>query len=217
MHMARPRIVGETKRAIEEREPPQAAILRPHDWLTEDSLSAFEESLSSGMPFGLYLSDLAEHKIRSHAMKDAPRRLEVMGFLLGDVRSWKGFVYTVVRDVGTTGLRSSSSKVKFDPDGLPSLFHQLDVSGFDYVLVGWYHSHPGHTCFLSRTDLLTQRSMFNEPYHVALVIDPVNRDLKTFRLAGDGYAEMPFALFRDEPVEAKRRPRRRKLKVTPAT
>ncbi len=213
--MARPRIVGETKRSIEEREPPQSVVLRPHEWLAEDSLSAFEEFLSSGLPFGLYLSDLAEGKIRSHAEKEAPKRLEVMGFLLGDVRSWKGATYTVVRDVGTTGLRSSSSKVKFDPEGLPSLFHQLDVSGFDYVLVGWYHSHPGHTCFLSRTDLLTQRSMFNEPYHVALVIDPLNRDLKTFRLVGDGYAEIPFALFRDEPAQAKGRPRRRKLKVVP--
>jgi len=65
----------------------------------------------------------------------------------------------------TTKLTSSSSKVKFNPDAFPNLFPSTDDSGFDYILVGWYHSHPGHTCFLSRTDLDTQRTMFDQPYH----------------------------------------------------
>lgn len=215
--MPRPRIVKETKRAVEEREPPRASLLMPHEWLSEDSGKAFGDALGSGRPFDLYLSEKAERKIRMHAMKEVPRRLEVMGFLLGEVRSWKGVTYAIVRDVGTTGLKSSSSKVRFDPEALPKLFHDLDGSGFDYILVGWYHSHPGHTCFLSRTDLETQRAMFSERYHSALVIDPINRDIKVFRLAGDGYEEIPFAVFADRGTDARKKSRRRKLKVTPVT
>lgn len=211
--MPRPRIVKEIRREVEEREPPASAVVRPHDWLSEESLSAFEEMRASGKPFELYLSEKAEEKIRHHAMMEAPRRLEVMGFLLGEVSSWEGSTYTIVRAVGTTGLRSSSSKVRFNPEAFPKLFHELDDSGFDYILVGWYHSHPGHTCFLSRTDLDTQRTMFNQPYHSAIVIDPINKEIKTFRLTGDSYEEIPFALFALVPTDSKKKARRRKLKV----
>jgi proteasome lid subunit RPN8/RPN11 len=165
----------------------------------------------------VYLSGVGEAKIRSHAVKEAPRRLEVMGFLLGEACTWKGESYSVVRDVVTTELRSTASKVRFDPKAFPKLFHGLDDSGFDYILVGWYHSHPGHTCFLSGTDLETQRSMFNQPYHVALVIDPINRDIKTFRLRNGGYEETAFAVFdpMNEVMVTPKKARTRKLKVSP--
>jgi proteasome lid subunit RPN8/RPN11 len=105
--------------------------------------------------------------------------------------------------------------VRFDPEAYPKLFHQLDDSGFDYIIVGWYHSHPGHTCFMSRTDLETQRASFREPYHVALVIDPVNREARTFRLSGDGYEETLFAVYSLEERKSKKPKRSRRLKVKP--
>ena len=216
--MPRPKIVRETRREPEEREPPAKTSLRPHPWSSEESVELFEHALVSGRPFPLYVSDVAEAKIRDHAVKEAPRRLEVLGFLLGEVNKSNGAAYANCRDVVTTKLKSSSSKVRFSPEAFPDLFLQLDGSGFDYILVGWYHSHPGHTCFLSRTDLETQRSMFDQPFHTALVIDPVNEDIKAFRLVpGEpGYEEVPFALY----PAASARPsnaRTRKLKVRPVT
>ena len=215
MPMPRPKIVKETRREPAEREPPFKSACTPHKWLSEESLRLFDRAGGTGSPFPLYLSDLAESKIREHAVKEAPRRLEVLGLLLGEVSIWKGATYVDCRDVVTTTLRSSSSKVKFNPDAFPNLFLQLDDSGFDYILVGWYHSHPGHTCFLSRTDLDTQRSMFDQPYHTALVIDPVNEDVKAFRLTGRGfeYEEIPFAVYsRESSQRAKGRTRRLKVK-----
>ena len=215
--MPRPKIVKETRREPAEREPPFKSACRPHAWLSEESLELFESARDSESPYPLYLSDLAENKIREHALKEAPRRLEVLGLLLGEVSTWNGTPYVSCRDVVTTKLTSSSSKVKFNPDAFPNLFLQLDDSGFDYILVGWYHSHPGHTCFLSRTDLDTQRTMFDQPYHTAMVIDPVNEDVKAFRLIGRGYEydEIPFAIYpRNSTVRNKGRSRR--LKVKPA-
>ncbi len=218
--MARPRIVKETKRPIAEKEPPPRSGLRPHTWLSEESLAIYNSRLISGKPFDMYLSAIAEEKIRAHAIRQAPRRLEVMGFLLGEVNSWKGQTYSVVRDIGTTELKSSPSKVRFDPEAFPKLFHDLDDSGFDYILVGWYHSHPGHTCFLSRIDLETQRNVFNQPYHTAFVIDPINEQVKSFRLAEDGYDESAFAIFSHELRTAPRprngRTRRLKVKLVTA-
>jgi proteasome lid subunit RPN8/RPN11 len=215
MRVARPRIVSETKRPIEERKPPDSRV-RPHSWLSEESLESFKSSQRSGKPFGLYLSSHAEAKIREHAVKEAPNRLEVLGFMLGEVKSWQGLSYSVALDVVTTQLKSTVSKVRFDPEAFPKLFVGLDGSGFDYVIVGWYHSHPGHTCFLSRTDLDTQRRMFSQPYHSALVIDPVNEDIRAFRLIPGGYEEMPFAIFTPPAAQhGKKSVRRRKLKVEP--
>jgi proteasome lid subunit RPN8/RPN11 len=215
--MTRPRIVSETKRSVEEREPPDQSILRAHEWLSSESVAAFDENVRVGATFEIYLSYRAEKKIREHAVKQARGMLEALGFLLGEVRQWHGKRYLVIRGVGTTELRSSHSNVRFDPQAFPKLFMDLDGSGFDYVIVGWYHSHPGHTCFLSRTDLKTQRNMFNQPYHVALVIDPLNKEIKIFRLAGSGYEEIPFAVYRDDQARNSRngRSRTRTLKVKP--
>jgi len=211
--------VKETRRPIEEKPPPTWTALSPHDWLSEESVIEYDIVFDSGEPFPVYICDTAEKKIREHAERDAAKRLEVMGFLLGEVSSWNGKMYSVIRDVVTTELKSSSSKVRFDPEAFPKLFHDLDDSGFDYILVGWYHSHPGHTCFLSKTDLDTQRSMFSQPYHSALVVDPVNCDIKVFRLSGRDYEEVPFAVFKETGPKTGRSKtaRRRTLKVKPAT
>src|SRR5512136_3013254 len=114
--MPRPKIVKETRREPEEREPPAKTSLHPHDWLSEESTETFEAAFASAMPFPIYISDVAECKIREHALKEAPRRLEVLGFMLGEVSTWKGSEYVICRDVVTTKLRSSSSKVRFNPD-----------------------------------------------------------------------------------------------------
>lgn len=190
--MTRPRVVGELKRPVLELMPPCAT--RPHDWLSGDAGKRYDEIRAAGRVFDVYMTSLAEGKIREQATRAAPERLEVMGLLLGEVRSWGGEVYTVVRDVVTTDLKNSPANVKFDSDALPKLFADMDAARFDYIVVGWYHSHPGHTCFMSRTDLGTQRAMFTQPYHCALVIDPVNREIEAFKIRGDGYVGVPFAV-----------------------
>ena len=190
--MASPRIVGEWKRHIPELMPP--ATTRAHQWLSDASAQRFDEMVSSGGVFDVYLTSSAERSITEQATEAAPMRLEVMGLLLGEVRSWNGKLYTVVRDVGTTDLKNSPATVKFDPDALSDLFADLDSMSFDYVVVGWYHSHPGHTCFMSKTDLGTQRSMFSKPYHCALVIDPLNKEIEAFKIHGEGYVCVPFAI-----------------------
>lgn len=211
--MPRPKILRETRRRPVERPPPSRDALSPHEWLSEESRAEYEGVMASGSPFALYISRPAEETMRSHAMREAPRRLEVMGFMLGDVSSWRGGLYSTVRDVVTTDLESSQSKVRFDREALPKLFRGLDGSGFDYIIVGWYHSHPGHTCFLSRTDLDTQRAMFDQPYHTAFVIDPLNEEAKAFKLSGDGYEEVPFTVADAEAFDGPARRRTRRLKA----
>lgn len=215
--MARPKILKETIRPVQDSEPPRSSDLEPHPWSSEETLAELRKRIRAGDPLDAYLSRLAEAKIRAHAEKDARSRLEVMGFLLGEVHTWKTRTYTLVLDAITTELKSSSSKVRFDPKAFPNLFRELDEAKFDYVLVGWYHSHPGHTCFLSGTDLETQRTFFDQPYHLALVVDPVNKDMRVFSLSGDTYRESSFAIFDrgSRSVGKLTAAKTRRLKVTP--
>jgi proteasome lid subunit RPN8/RPN11 len=43
------------------------------------------------------------------------------------------------------------------------------------IAVGWYHSHPGHGVFLSGQDMTIVSSIYDAPWHIALVIDPQRR------------------------------------------
>ncbi len=51
----------------------------------------------------------------------------------------------------------------------------------DEIIIGWYHSHPGLGLFLSHTDQFTHRSFFNQPWHLALVLDPSNKTYAFFQ------------------------------------
>ncbi|GEM_PF-2004474 len=49
----------------------------------------------------------------------------------------------------------------------------------DCILVGWFHTHPGHTAFLSSFDLNIHNGSFTEPYQVAIVTDTFTPDFET--------------------------------------
>lgn len=49
----------------------------------------------------------------------------------------------------------------------------------DLMLVGWFHTHPGHGLFLSRPDLRIHDSFFKEPYQFAMEIDSISARLDT--------------------------------------
>ncbi len=190
--MRGPRIVGEVRKPVLELKPPLET--RPHPWLSSDAVRRYNRTLAERGTFDLYISSSAAGKMLEQSSGEAPNRLEVMGLLLGEVRSWKGAIYSIVRNIGTTDLKNSPARVKFDSEAMPKLFADLDSAGFDYVVVGWYHSHPGHTCFLSRTDLRTQKTLFSQDFHCAIVIDPVNEEIDAFKMRGDGYIGVPFAI-----------------------
>jgi 26S proteasome regulatory subunit N11 len=191
-----PKIVGSSERKVQEKAPPARERTSPHKWLSRASIERYKESEQKG--FDLYISKLAEEKLRNHALSRISPPTEVMGFLLGTIYRHQDKEYVLVRDVVTTDLDASLVSVKFDRQGFEKLFESLDDSGFDYLIVGWYHSHPGHGCFLSQTDIDTQVSMFNRPFHSALVIDPINMEIETFEVENGRSLHRPFAIYWDE-------------------
>ena len=64
---------------------------------------------------------------------------------------------------------------------------------YDCQILGWYHSDPNYTCFMSETDVDTQTRMFKQPYQRAIVIDPIKKDMKAFALDKNGKNEVDEA------------------------
>ncbi len=151
----------------------------------------------------MYISSVVVRKIVNHCVQYAfgEQKLECMGFMIGDMYTYNGKRYTIVRDVVTTDLDATAISVKFSREGWDKLFEQMDSIGknYDYLLVGWYHSHPDYSCYLSDTDINTQQRMFKNPHQIAVVCDPVRMEMKGFRLRNDTYEEISYAVY--EPDE----------------
>ena len=201
-------------REVEIRElvPPPRSRWAPHKWLGGRGLRIGERE---GERIELFISKVAEEKMRNHA--SAHEHREVMGFMLGGIYSHDGKEYALARDIVTTDLEASSVRVRFDREAFEGLFRSLDECGFNYIIVGWYHSHPGHGCFMSTTDIETQRTLFGKRHHTALVIDPVNRDIEGYFMDGGDVRERAFAIYWDEYQDpySSRTVRRRKTHSDP--
>ena len=61
-----------------------------------------------------------------------------------------------------------------DPVYQTKMMDMLKKVGRPETVVGWYHSHPGFGCWLSRVDINTQESFEAlSKRAVAVVIDPI--------------------------------------------
>ena len=187
------KILSETKRDLVESSPPKNC--KAHLWLAEKTRTAINNKIQRNDVLDAYFSKRAEAKMRNHALSARKEKKEVMGVLLGEVKKSKEKTYIVARDTVTTDLDATNVSVRFDRAGFEKLFAGMDEAGFDYVIVGWYHSHPGHGCFMSSTDIETQKSMFSSPWHIAVVIDPLKFDVAAFALRGGKVEILTFAVY----------------------
>ncbi len=190
------RILSESKREWPVAPPPKRA--GAHLWLSEGELELLNRQIDGDSVLPAYISKRAEAKVRNHALSQRENQIEVMGLLLGEVRRWKESEYLLIRDAITTGLDATSVSVRFEREGFTGLFERLDDTDFDYVIVGWYHSHPGYGCFLSDTDIDTQTRMFVSPQHLAIVIDPINLDIRAFRVREMEQVPVDFVVYWEE-------------------
>lgn len=66
-------------------------------------------------------------------------------------------------------------QIKFGTTAMLELDNALQRNS-DLILIGWYHTHPGHTPFLSSADIKIHDGTFHNIYQIALVVDPKRDD-----------------------------------------
>jgi 26S proteasome regulatory subunit N11 len=80
------------------------------------------------------------------------------------------------------------------------MVEMLKQTGRNEIVVGWYHSHPGFGCWLSSTDINTQKTFEQQvPRTVAVVVDPIQSVrgkvvIDAFRTYGNSGMDFGLAL-----------------------
>lgn len=152
-------------------------------------------------PLRVKISFKAYIKIALHALKyahpDKPPQgwVEVIGLMTGFIENPDNPELTClnIQDAHPIGHGDAVTAQIQDPNSVVKVFQEKEKS---HSIIGWYHSHPSYSPFMSNTDFGTQlryQKLAKAPYYqqpVALVIDPTEISdssfgFKIFRLKED--------------------------------
>jgi len=117
-------------------------------------------------------------------------RIEYGGFLLGKIMQTNENQYNILIEQfvePTVYDYQDEYRIDFGHKAMIELDAALQTYA-DCILVGWFHTHPGHTAFLSSYDLNIHNGSFTEFYQVAIVTDTFTPDFETgiFSRKSDG-------------------------------
>jgi COP9 signalosome complex subunit 5 len=117
--------------------------------------------------------------------------IEVMGMLQG---YYAGNGTFVVTDSFAIPADASAVEVSMNSDSEVYIINYIESCGKlqkKEAVVGWYHSHPGYSCYLSGTDVNTQlNNQMNQDPFLAIVIDPV-RTISTGKVEVKAFRTLP--------------------------
>lgn len=167
-------------------EPPDGPEPLPLEW------EAFwrARSLSPTPPqgdIGVFVRRGALEEARDHARMSPGA--EVGGILYG--RVYQNPALTAVDVVAAVPAHEADGTpvhLSFTSQAWEHVFRRRAEIEEDLEVVGWYHSHPGLGVFLSGTDRKTHAAFFPQPWHLALVLDPVSGDEGMFTGGGERVA-----------------------------
>jgi proteasome lid subunit RPN8/RPN11 len=145
----------------------------------------------------VFLESSARDALYHQSEADTSR--EHGGILLGEpFNDGSGAYYVVVDDVVPAyGTAGSPIHLRFQPNSWQNVWKRLNDRP-DLHVIGWYHTHPGLGVFLSGTDMRTQQLHFSQPWHLAVVLDPIRKKIGFF-IGKDG-SRCTHAVFRRIPV-----------------
>lgn len=149
------------------------------------------ESTPKQKLFRVKISFKAYIKIALHALKyahpDRPPQgwVEVIGLMTGYIEHPDNPEKTClnIQDAHPIGHGDAVTAQIQDPNSVVKVFREKEKN---HQIIGWYHSHPSYSPFMSNTDYGTQlryQKLAKSPYHqqpVALVIDPTEITDKSF-------------------------------------
>lgn len=142
------------------------------------------------------ISSVALARMTDHAREGGSH--EVMGIMTGCIGPNHNFI---VLDSYALPVEATETRVNALGDAygyVVQYLASLRKVGRNENIVGWYHSHPGYGCWLSRIDIgtQTQNQAFQDPF-LAVVIDPVatrtsqHVDIGAFRTTENDYYRLP--------------------------
>ena len=129
---------------------------------------------------------------------------ETVGYLVGDIYQWKGKKWLeIIGFIPAPVQETNRYHAIVDKSRMGEIVRLLDEYYPDKIIVGWYHSHPGHGLFLSDLDIRSHQAVFGKSPHVALVVDPTTQppSYAFFLLTENGYTRAAYIVWRRREYE----------------
>lgn len=151
---------------------PSALQIKPVPFHAETRWVAPHESTEPRLWPNIFMTRRAFLGVNEHAASQLD--LETGGMLIGEAFMTPENTLAVAIDeqIEARYVVNSSVHLTFTSKTLSYALDQLDERHPGKQIVGWYHTHPGLSIFLSSMDIWLHTNFFREPWHVALVIDP---------------------------------------------
>ncbi|XP_005520656.1 PREDICTED: AMSH-like protease isoform X1 [Pseudopodoces humilis] len=157
--------------------PPVERVLKP-----AATLSAVQTQLAEALRGVILPRDLC-HKFLLLAEANTVRGIETCGILCGKLTHNEFTITHVIVPKQTAGPDYC------DMENVEELFGIQDQ--YDLLTLGWIHTHPTQTAFLSSVDLHTHCSyQLMLPEAIAIVCSPKHNDTGIFRLTNAGMLEV---------------------------
>jgi proteasome lid subunit RPN8/RPN11 len=138
------------------------------------AVATIGQPVSTDLPIYVDLDVMRD--MEAHARSNT--RVELGGVMLGFQRvDSQGFPFVIVSDcLRAEHYEATKGSFKFTHETWSQITRDRAKFRPDLEMVGWYHTHPGWSVFLSGMDLFICDHFFNRPLDVALVIDPCKGD-----------------------------------------
>ncbi len=123
--------------------------------------------------------DILDLVLESKANEPVP---EVGGFCLGkfsENENSESYNVSLEHFVASKNVTEQNPvRLEFGPQALIELYEEQEKNP-ELELIAWFHTHPGHTPYLSRQDLSIHNNFFKEKYQLAIVLDSLTENYDT--------------------------------------
>jgi proteasome lid subunit RPN8/RPN11 len=126
---------------------------------------------------------------------------ELGGVLLGGLHEHRRVYVEVRAFVPALGAASQAASVTFTGDTWAEMARRSEADHPGELVLGWHHTHPRLGVFLSAHDLFIHRHFFSQPWQIALVVDPCQRQIGFFQWRGEQVVDCGFVVARRERTE----------------
>lgn len=130
--------------------------------------------------YGVYINADALSNLKAHLKSNL--RVEQGGILFGNAYQDTdlGIYVDITAAVAAPATVGTGAHLDFTPNSWTGIMDYAKAQHPDDNIVGWYHSHPNLSAFMSGTDMNTQQAFFYHPWCLSIVYDPCREDMKFF-------------------------------------
>jgi proteasome lid subunit RPN8/RPN11 len=120
----------------------------------------------------IFIDEDVLFKVDAYLASDINKELGGV-FLGGAYKDGEGRKFIVIDNyIHAEHTNASVSRLTFTHETWEYINSRIDREFSGKMVLGWYHSHPGHTVFMSAHDMFIQENFFNMDFMTAYIYDP---------------------------------------------